>query len=106
NQKGEMVIPAQFDRASDFDRNVARVVVNGLHGLIDSKGKYIQRPKFTDIGEFDENGLAVVRYGNENIRYGVINLQGQLITNKDYREISSYREGLAVVKYREGYGYI
>ena len=44
NDKGEKVIIPKFDKAYDFENNVARVVVNGKFGLINSFGQY-----FTDL---------------------------------------------------------
>ena len=35
NEKGTLVIPAEFDDVSSFDEGVCRVVNNGLYGLID-----------------------------------------------------------------------
>ena len=38
NEKGTLVIPAEFDEVYSFDEGVSRVVSNGLYGLIDKKG--------------------------------------------------------------------
>jgi len=106
NPQGEWVIPARFDRAFDFYKGVARVVQDGEFGLIDTRGKFLERPAYTDIQPFNAHDLALVRYGGDRVRYGVINLQGGLITNRGYREIEPYSEGLAAVKDRNGYGFI
>jgi hypothetical protein len=106
NQQEEAIIPLDFDKAFDFKYGVARVVIDGKHGLIDLEGKFIQRPKFSDIQEFDQHQLAIARYGSERVRYGIINLKGDLITNKAYKQIEAFSEGLAVVKGKNGYGFV
>ncbi len=106
NRQQEVVIPPAFDRAFDFQQGVARVVVDNKFGLIDRRGRYIDRPRFVDMGPYNRHGLAVVTYGNHNIRYGLLNLRGELITSHPFREIGSFHEGLAAVKLRDGYGFI
>jgi hypothetical protein len=99
-------IQPQFDQAFDYYRGVARVVVEGEYGLIDTSGRYIEKPRYIKIAPFDAHGLSIVTYGNQQVKYGVINLEGQMITGSAYREILSFSEGLAVVKDKESYGYI
>ncbi len=98
-------IEPQFDQAFDFFGGVARVVINGEYGLINAEGKYIEKPKYIKIGPFDRYGLSIVTYGNQLVKYGVINLKGQMIAS-GYREILPFSEGLAVVKDKKYYGFI
>lgn len=100
------VIEPKFDKAFDFDMGVARVVDGGKYGLIDQQGEYILPPKFSFMDEFDENNLAVVQIGRSNIRYKLIKRSGQFVTNKAFRKIEPFSEGLAAVKLKNGYGYI
>jgi ribosomal protein L13 len=106
NPSGATVISGEFEKGYDFKFGVARVVVGGKYGLIDDIGQYILRPKYGEINDFNHHGLAVVRYGRDKIRYGVINARGIKITGNDYVKIEKYQEGLAVVKDKEGYGFI
>lgn len=107
NKKGEMAIPPAFDQAFDFEGGIARVVIDGKYGLIDTSGATLLRPsRYTLISPFDERGLSVVRYGNDRIRYGLMNKQGKLITQEGYRKIDPFREGLAAVKTNKGYGFV
>ncbi len=102
----QFVIPPQYDRAFDFEAGIARVVVDGQFGLIDTAGRVILRPRYNEIRTFNDHGLAVVSLGNKNIRYGLIDRQGSLIGRTSFREIGPFQEGLAVVKDKEGYGFI
>lgn len=102
----EWHIVPQFDQAHDFFNGVARVMQDGKYGLIDTSGKFIQKPRFIRIAPFDRYGLSIVTYGNQQVKYGVINMKGQLITGSAYREILPFSEGLAMVKDKTHYGYI
>ncbi len=107
NTEGQPTIAGPFDQAYDFEGTIARVVEERKFGLIDATGNYIVRPKFIDINNFDENGLAIVRYGTDRVRYGILNTSGDLITGSGgYNDIRPYAEGRAAVKVKDKYGYI
>lgn len=106
NADNEEVIPARYSKAYDFQNGLARVVINGKYGLINKDGEYVVRPRYTFIESFDQNGLAIVRFGQSRIRYGVINTSGRLITNHNYKQIRPFKEGFAAVKHKGKYGFI
>ena len=106
DQHGTPLYDTEFDKAFDFEQGIARVVMAGKYGLIDTAGSYILRPRYSDIAAFGREPLARVRYGNDRIRYGLINRQGILVTDRAYREIGAFSEGRAVVKDKENYGYV
>lgn len=106
NKKGEMVIPEQFQRAKDFRFGVAIVMQDGKYGLIDKEGNFILKPKYPEMEAFDHMGLSVVRYGSDNVRYGLVNLKGEMITSQGYREIRPFKEGMAAVRTKNGYGFV
>ena len=106
NEQEEFVISPDYDQAFDFQEGVARVVVDNKYGLIDRTGRYVVKPRFADISTFDQHELAVVKYGKDQDRYGLINMEGQLITTVDYRAIGPFSEGLASAKTRQGTGFI
>ena len=108
NRKGQVIIPAQFERAYDFEDGLARVMQSKRYGLIDSTGKFILKPRYIEMYPFDPRyGVAKVAYGNDRLRYGLINRRGELITSSGgFREIGSFSEGLAAVKLKDQYGFI
>ncbi len=106
NEQEQFIITPAYDRAFDFQEGIARVVVEQKFGLIDQTGKFIVRPRFANISSFDQHFLAVVKYGKDQDRYGLINLAGQLITTNDYRSIGTFSEGMAAAKTRQGFGFI
>lgn len=105
NQKNEIIIPAEYSNAQDFDRGVARITKDYKQGLIDTLGNFILRPKYLDISNFNEHGLAIVRYGNDRVRSGVIDLRGKIRT-EGFLNIMPFYEGMAAVRYKDGYGFI
>lgn len=106
DKSGEFSIPPNFNKAYDFEGGIARVMVKGKYGLINENGDYILKPRYSKIGEFNEDGIAIVRYGRDKIRYGIINRSGKLLTNQNFRSIAEFKEGRAAVKYKDGYGFI
>ncbi len=107
DKKGEMIIPGQFDQAFDFEDGLARVVMNGKYGLINLEGKFIVRSgRFSLIEPFNEHELSLVCYGNDRIRYGLINRKGELVTSQGYQKIYPFYDGFAAVKTNKHYGFI
>jgi hypothetical protein len=106
DRTGSLVIADKFQRAFDFQFGVARVVEDGKFGLLSKDGSMRLSPKYPDIGPFNEFGLAVVRFGGENIRYGLLNIRGELVTRQEFREIRPFKEGMAAVRFKDAYGFI
>lgn len=103
---GQLRIQPEFEEARTFFGTTAIVKQNGLFGLINTMGDFIERPKYLSIHDFDPYGFAVVRFNRSGDRYGVINARGNQLTNKTYREIHPFSDGLALVKEEDKYGYI
>lgn len=95
-----------YQRIHDFEDGKARVKLDGKWGIIDTNGKYVLKPKYDNISSFDANGLAVIQYGSDRIKYGLINTEGVLLTSKGYKKIEPFKEGRAVVLYKGDYGFI
>ena len=106
NKNEQFIIPPRFNKAFDFEQGIARIVINKAFGLINTKGDFVLKPKYTNISPFDNNGLAVASMANDRSKLNLINLKGQQITNGNYKHIGPFRDGLAVVKNKHGYGYI
>jgi hypothetical protein len=103
---GEFAIPARYEKAHDFDGGIARVVKGGEYGLIGINGQFLLRPRFAEIKAFNEYGLAVARPSKNNLRYSLINRQGELVGKLQFKEIQPFSEGFAAVKLKEHYGYV
>ncbi|MFP5112294.1 WG repeat-containing protein [Bacillaceae bacterium C204] len=91
DEKGNLVLPANYDRAEDFQENgLAIVGLMDKSGVINSKGYFIVQPIYDTINPFSE-GRAVV---NDPQGFKVINESGKEITGKTYSIIvGEYKEG-------------
>lgn len=74
----------------------ADVVVNnkGKFGYADENGQLVVGYKYSYIGSFDENGLALVMKGN---KYGLINQDGVEVLPATYDNISDFDHGVAQI---------
>ncbi|RSK26021.1 DUF3298 domain-containing protein [Bacillus sp. HMF5848] len=78
--------------------------VNGIEwGYINSKGRFIIKPQFSVVMDFQDNGFAIV---SKEGKYGVINESGQFIVRPKYESIMPFSQGLAVVTTEKGYSVI
>ena len=91
NKWGEWVLKPEYvslDDLSGFnihsDQNE-----NGLYGFVDNEGRWIIKPQFYEVGEFEENGLAVVQSA-ENYLVGFIDLKGRWAIEPKYGEDTQF----------------
>jgi hypothetical protein len=71
DKTGTQVIPCIYDDAYDFEGGLAVVILNGKYGIIDKNGKEVI-PVIYDrvyIGDFSNDGLALVMTDKEQIGY-------------------------------------
>lgn len=73
DEKGEVVIAAQYDRVYPFKEGLARVRKGGLWGYIDEDGKTVIEIQFDEAKDFSE-GFAQVRKSTKEY---IINYNGQ-----------------------------
>lgn len=113
NTNGEFVIePKTYSQVGDFMSNGLALVCTGPggYGYIDESGEYVIEPKLLDAGDFDENGLAIVKELKMTDRgYGVIDSKGSYVIEPkfDFDFIFSFADnGLAVAKVNGKAGYI
>lgn len=118
NEQGKIIVPpGKYNLANDFKNGYAMVgegnfqagVVQGLEGLINTKGKEIVGLKYQHVFDFN-HGLARVAKG-EFIpvfigKYGYINSTGKEIIPERYEDAYDFSDGMAAVKLNGLYGYI
>lgn len=98
-----LVIPAEFEAAGAFQKGSAPVRVDGKWGLINTQGKWILAPTFTDIGMYSVEGILPVKMDD---KYGYINYLGTPITDYKFDKAKPFSEGLAAVKVDDQWGFI
>lgn len=100
NEKGNIVIPAQFDMAQGFQDGRAVVALqknsNYYYGLIDKNGKYVISPQYSDIRSIAENRIVVGKpIDPENFiiggsKYAIANINGKILTDFIYYDVTDY----------------
>lgn len=97
NEKGNVIIPIEYDNASNFTNNIAAVYKKNnviKYGFIDLNGKLVSEIKYEGTSDLDRgnskeiyfNGRIPVYYNN---KYGFINYQGIEVIPCSYDKISS-----------------
>lgn len=95
NENGVVVIDPVHRFAGKFSNGLARIS-NGSSDFINEKGEIVIDGKgmFSTGGDFSE-GLAAVRIEN---RWTFINTKGEIQFNPKYRQVSSFKDGRALVR--------
>ena len=93
-----------YEEADSFSADgLARVRVNGKWGIINTKGKWVVKPKLPFVGNYSE-GRALFKIG---ARTGFINTSGALAVPPKFHSLSSLSGGLAAYQTDKGWwGYI
>jgi len=111
---GEMIITPQFKSAGNFTSGYATVSVilqqenssQQVFGIIDSTGQYVLPPIYEFLGEPSE-GYVVFGIGqNEERRFGLLNLTGEIVIQPTLIEAGTFSEGLFPAKTKKTYGYM
>lgn len=93
---GEVVIPAQFQKAWVFSEGVACVMDKGVLHFIDHKGQNMMGKMFPYTKRIDDycfhNGLCSML--GDNNRIGLIDKQGNWVVNPEYYQMMYYMKGM------------
>lgn len=97
------VLDQEWESARSFSDGAARVLENGLWGLIDTTGALIAPCQYDEINPSHE-GLSRVK---KDGLYGFVNTEGVLVIPCQFGYASDFSEGVCVVSNEEGFdGYI
>lgn len=110
---GQVVIPLKYDYARDFSEGMAVVAkgewsgksgygkrdfeFTGKYGFIDRRGNEVIAPIYDGAADFSEVLAAVGQMGKYYVRWGFVDAAGTLVIPCKYYEVSSFRNGRAVV---------
>ncbi len=70
NMDGDLIIPAQFTQANDFEKGTALVTIDKKFGLIDKAGTFIVPCSWTDVKQM-QNGLLKVNINDKMAYYNL-----------------------------------
>lgn len=106
NQQAELVIPFDFDVASDFENGYAIARKNGKFGCIDASGKTVLPFEYDGIG-LPQNGLCRARMGSGKAsKWGVVNLQGKTVVPFVFDLVAPFSGGVAAVQKGSKWGLV
>lgn len=80
DQKGQFVIPAQFDLAYAFSDGLARVKIGGKFGFIDNSGQVVIPAQFNNAFDF-KDGFAAINIGGKS---GYVDKNGQITDHREF----------------------
>jgi len=119
NTGGDVVIKPQFSYAESFSEGIAFVSDENGYRYINKKGetvKVLERPYYGGIEDFGPNingytkyartfneGFAAIKDGD---KVGFINIDGDVVIEPRYDNVSYFSDGLALVEIDGKYGYI
>lgn len=103
--EGNIIIPAQFDTAEEFQDGRAVVSIQQdsgfYYGLINRNGKYIISPRYNYIRILGEKRIGLGIPVNENnpvwadSKYAIADLDGNILTDFMYYDLTDYNKGYA-----------
>ncbi len=92
NGKGELSIKASYEYVSDFFNGKAIVKEKGMYGVIDTLNQYIIKPNYNFISFLENSGNNFFKLVLDKKEYGVLNDEGRVIIEAQYRDIGALRE--------------
>lgn len=102
NEKGQTVIPIEYESVEFFENNLLLITNNNKDMLFDFNGKNITKMEYDRINYFNKDLIQVKLNGYS----GFINPLGEEITPTIYYWIDEIKHGLAMVENETGYGFL
>jgi hypothetical protein len=109
DEKGNILVPPQFDDAFRFNEGLAVVKSQGKWGYIDRSGKIAIPPTFRLASPFYEGRAFVISTQAHTLNQrdltdlgGFIDKTGKLVTEEKFKVLSEFTEGKALVNYGKG----
>ncbi len=113
DRTGKIIISLDsIDECSPFKNGYAKIKMNNSWGYINKIGEIVIRPKYLEVGDFNE-GLAIAKLNNSENPfgfvkelYGFINEKGSWVIEPKYSKTSDFSNGTAKVQQNKLWGYI
>lgn len=58
---GKIICHPKYDRIDDFQKGLARVLINGKYGFINTVGEEVIPPLFDECSDFSKEGIATIK---------------------------------------------
>ena len=100
------IIPAEYSLLGQMTREglirFQSPANNWRYGYMNKSGKVVIEPQFFYAADFCDGIAVVVRYNNDNMLYGAINMKGELILDTIYYCLESVGGDRLVYRARDG----
>ncbi len=103
---GEMVIPAQFEGAREFNKGSGIVMQNGKWGLVNVAGELVIPCAFDKLTYFENNGGTLLHAERSCNKFGLIDSLGKMVVNAQFEKIGEPMENIMAAKRGEKWGYV
>jgi len=103
NNKGQVIVPFEYDFISEFNQGLAKVEKNKKYGLMDINGNLVIPVMYESLYHCDNSGWP--KPVKINGKAGAINRKNQLVIQATYRFLDCFYNGLAVVSDAAGETY-
>ncbi len=101
DRKGNLLFDNKYDGAWEMIDGIARVQTGGMMGLIDSTGKEIVAPAYTELIPAEGRFIARTAAGT-----GLIDRSGKVIVPLEFTTLAMMSDELARVELNERFGYL
>lgn len=101
--EGKIQVPCVYDYAGRFDSGLAAVEIDKRWGTINEKGQLVAPCRYELPLNFSE-GIAAGQLAEEKLE--LISATGEILSAPVFGYFSGFRDGLAIISYKGGYGII
>ena len=84
---GNIVIAPQYEKAQNYQNEVALVKSNDKWGMIDPQGGTLIEPEFSDIKFIEKADNQLLRIFSDSEQYGVIDSLGRVVADVIYQDV-------------------
>lgn len=106
DREGELICPAQFQTALDFQNGLARVRQDDKWGLVNERFAVVVKPQYDFIENLmAEAGKVLFTVGMMQPRYGFIDQTGETAIEPRFDEVGEFREGKVRIRSGNVWGY-
>jgi hypothetical protein len=102
NDKGEIIIKAQYEDMNVQNENRIPIKKNGLWGACDYRGAEIIPFQYDYLASFCEGKSSF----KEKNKWGFIDSSGRILKNATYSEVYNFSNGYAAIKEKSKWGFI
>lgn len=95
---GKLVVPAKYDKVQPFRGDYAKVKLGEKWGIIDSKANEILPCNYDELGTVSDGMIKVgVKSGYSSMKYGFLNLDGEVVLEPKYEKCQDFSNGYGAV---------